>query len=389
MLGDQVGAGIEGVPARALERNDALESRRSLVEELRPRRRAKGEAPKVVERGLCLAAHCARLLPPNIRDGRDRRPDAGSGHGHFDPSHRFDPSPRDPRRRRRLRADLLRRVRIHRRAPPAPGRARLARVHPLHGGSDARTRRVRLLRVLARGRGRRLRVRRRARADRGGRPGGGGPRGPGRRRGAAADGGGGGALAFAWSRGHPARPARLPLPVAGAVREARLRRARAVVGGAGDGAGGRAGGRGGAAGGGPRRGGVGRALRGGRGGGPDGVEACAALCERVHGHARSGELRAAVADGTARVVRGKGRLTGYATGFGYGWHAVAEANDDLIALLGSAEAFMGLGVLVPSRNATLLRWCLEHGLRIVQQSTLMTIGLYHEPAGAWLPSIAY
>jgi hypothetical protein len=37
----------------------------------------------------------------------------------------------------------------------------------------------------------------------------------------------------------------------------------------------------------------------------------------------------------------------------------------------------------------LLRWCLERGLRIVQQSTLMTIGLYNEPAGAWLPSIAY
>jgi hypothetical protein len=50
---------------------------------------------------------------------------------------------------------------------------------------------------------------------------------------------------------------------------------------------------------------------------------------------------------------------------------------------------MGLGVLVPSRNAELLRWCLEHGLEIVQQSTLMTLGLYNEPAGAWLPSIAY
>ncbi len=60
-----------------------------------------------------------------------------------------------------------------------------------------------------------------------------------------------------------------------------------------------------------------------------------------------------------------------------------------MALLGSAEAFMGLGVLVPSRNAELLGWCLDHGLRIVQQSTLMTIGLYNEPAGAWLPSIVY
>jgi GNAT superfamily N-acetyltransferase len=123
--------------------------------------------------------------------------------------------------------------------------------------------------------------------------------------------------------------------------------------------------------------------------GLDDVVACDALSERVHGHERGGELRDAVADGTARVVLRDGRLTGYATGFGYGWHAVAEANDDLIALLCAPDAFMGLGLLVPSRNAALLQWCLDQGLRIVQQSTLMTIGLYNEPAGVWLPSIAY
>ena len=83
------------------------------------------------------------------------------------------------------------------------------------------------------------------------------------------------------------------------------------------------------------------------------------------------------------------RITGYATGFGYGWHAVAESNQDVIGLLGSAESLLGLGILVPSRNAQLLRWCLEHGLRIVQQSTLMTIGLYNEPSGAYLPSILF
>jgi hypothetical protein len=116
---------------------------------------------------------------------------------------------------------------------------------------------------------------------------------------------------------------------------------------------------------------------------------CGDLCARVHGHDRNGELRGAIADGTASVVERPGRISGYATGFGYGWHAVAETNEDLIALLCSAELFMGLGILVPSRNAELLRWCLGNGLRIVQQSTLMTIGLYNEPAGAWLPSIVY
>jgi GNAT superfamily N-acetyltransferase len=119
------------------------------------------------------------------------------------------------------------------------------------------------------------------------------------------------------------------------------------------------------------------------------LAACATLCARVHGHDRNGELRDAIAAGTAALVERPGRICGYATGFGYGWHAVAETNEDLIALLGSAEMFLGLGVLVPSRNAELLAWCLAHGLRVVQQSTLMTIGLYNEPAGAWLPSIVY
>jgi GNAT superfamily N-acetyltransferase len=122
---------------------------------------------------------------------------------------------------------------------------------------------------------------------------------------------------------------------------------------------------------------------------PDDVPACDALCRRVHGHDRSAELRGAIGAGTARVVERPDRVSGYATGFGYGWHAVAETNDDLQALIASAETFAGLGILVPSRNTALLRWCLDNGLRLVQQSTLMTVGLYNEPQGAWLPSIVY
>jgi GNAT superfamily N-acetyltransferase len=122
---------------------------------------------------------------------------------------------------------------------------------------------------------------------------------------------------------------------------------------------------------------------------PDDVAACDALCRRVHGHDRHGELLGAIAAGTARVVERPDRLCGYATGVGYGWYAVAEGNEDLQALIAAAESFVGLGMLVPSRNAALLRWCLGNGLRLVQQSTLMTLGLYNEPQGAWLPSIVY
>jgi biopolymer transport protein TolQ len=59
------------------------------------------------------------------------------------------------------------------------------------------------------------------------------------------------------------------------------------------------------------------------------------------------------------------------------------------ALIANADAFLGPGILVPTRNAGLFRWCLENGLRVVQPLTLMTLGFYNEPAGAYLPSILY
>jgi GNAT superfamily N-acetyltransferase len=117
------------------------------------------------------------------------------------------------------------------------------------------------------------------------------------------------------------------------------------------------------------------------------LAACDELCFQVHGHVRHAELAAAIEAGTARVVEDSNGISGYASGFGYGWHAVARTNDDLAALLAAADGYRGLGILLPTRNAELLRWCLDHGLRVVQQSTLMTLGLYSEPRGAWLPSI--
>jgi predicted N-acetyltransferase YhbS len=121
----------------------------------------------------------------------------------------------------------------------------------------------------------------------------------------------------------------------------------------------------------------------------DDIDACDAICRAVHGHDRHGELRQWVDIGSARVVERAGTITGYATGVGYIFHAVGKSDDDVIALLGAAETVQGLGFLVPSRNTALMAWCLGAGLRIVQQSTLMTMGLYNEPQGAWLPSIGY
>jgi predicted N-acetyltransferase YhbS len=121
----------------------------------------------------------------------------------------------------------------------------------------------------------------------------------------------------------------------------------------------------------------------------DDLPACNRLCLRVHGHHRGGELAEAIAQGATRVVERAGRTTGYASRVAFFGHAVGETNDDLMALIGAAETFPGPGFLVPTRNGELLRWCLGEGLRITQTMTLMSIGLYNRPTGAWLPSVTY
>src|SRR5215470_688916 len=122
---------------------------------------------------------------------------------------------------------------------------------------------------------------------------------------------------------------------------------------------------------------------------PTDENACNAQSRRVHGFDRGAELAQATQQGTARVVERGGRVTGYATDLGFFGHSTAETNVDMQSLIASAESFAGPGILVPSRNNTLLRWCLTSGLRVVQPMTLMSAGLYNDPAGAWLPSIVF
>jgi GNAT superfamily N-acetyltransferase len=122
---------------------------------------------------------------------------------------------------------------------------------------------------------------------------------------------------------------------------------------------------------------------------PDDEAACNALCIRVHGHDRPGEVREAIESGDARVVERLGRITGYTAGIQYFAHSVAETNDDLKAMIGAATDFGTPGFLVPLRNTDLFRWCLAHGLRVFFVTNMMTIGIYQEPNGAWLPSVGY
>jgi len=121
----------------------------------------------------------------------------------------------------------------------------------------------------------------------------------------------------------------------------------------------------------------------------DDLEQCDALCRSTHGHDRNGELADALMQGTATVVERDGQITGYATAVGFFGHVIGETNDDLKALIGAAEEFTGPGFHVPCRNAELMRWCLEQGLRIRQPMTLMSIGPYQEPNGPFIPSVLF
>jgi predicted N-acetyltransferase YhbS len=122
---------------------------------------------------------------------------------------------------------------------------------------------------------------------------------------------------------------------------------------------------------------------------PADLDDCNTLSHLVHGFDRGTELAQAIQHGTARVVERGGRITGYATDLAFFGHATAETNVDLQALIASVDFFGGPGILVPSRNNTLFRWCLASGLRVVQPMTLMSIGLYNDAAGAWLPSVTF
>jgi GNAT superfamily N-acetyltransferase len=119
------------------------------------------------------------------------------------------------------------------------------------------------------------------------------------------------------------------------------------------------------------------------------LNGCNALAWRVHGFDRGLELADGIHAGSAIVVERGGMVTGYASALAFFGHATAETNLDLQALIGSVESFGGPGILIPTRNSALFQWCLANGLQVVQPMTLMSTGLYNDPAGAWLPSIMF
>lgn len=119
----------------------------------------------------------------------------------------------------------------------------------------------------------------------------------------------------------------------------------------------------------------------------DDAAACNELCRKVHGFDRPGEVADAIAQGSALVVESAGRITGYTSGVGFIGHGVGESNDDLKALIASVDEFAGPGILIPTSNGPLFRWCLENGLHLVQQMVLMDTAPSGPPRGAYWPAV--
>jgi hypothetical protein len=124
------------------------------------------------------------------------------------------------------------------------------------------------------------------------------------------------------------------------------------------------------------------------------LPAAAALCKRVHGFARTGDLREALGTrGEPMVLERDGRIVAYVSHrlLGDGSHGVAEPEADLRALLLGLAPPHGatLTIFMPTRQASLLRWCLDEGLRVGIPLTLMARGEYQEPRGAYFPSSWY
>jgi len=123
-------------------------------------------------------------------------------------------------------------------------------------------------------------------------------------------------------------------------------------------------------------------------------EGCAELCRVVHGVDRLNELKHTPPFLTSFVAIRDGRVTAYASGPQF-WamnHAVSETESDMHALLvGAANLSQGQSVsfLLPMRQQSLFRWCLQKGLKVVKPMTLMTTGEYQEPKSCYLPSVGY
>lgn len=117
------------------------------------------------------------------------------------------------------------------------------------------------------------------------------------------------------------------------------------------------------------------------------MEDCNAICYHVHGFERAAELGGAIHMEIASVVELDGEISGYNTGAGFVGHGVGRTNDDVKAMICANYGNAGRGIMIPTANGELFRWCLDNGLRLNQQLTLMDTAPTGPANGAYWPNI--
>ncbi|MEG3956507.1 GNAT family N-acetyltransferase [Microcoleus sp. herbarium2] len=122
------------------------------------------------------------------------------------------------------------------------------------------------------------------------------------------------------------------------------------------------------------------------------ISECAALCEKLWGCDRTSEIEDALNYYSPFVACKQGRIVAYTCAVSPLSHSVAETEADMQALLLGAAAYSSeelLSFLLPLRYASLFRWCLQEGLRVIKPLAVMSVGEYQSPEGCWLPSFRY
>lgn len=128
--------------------------------------------------------------------------------------------------------------------------------------------------------------------------------------------------------------------------------------------------------------------------GAEDFAACAELSQRAHGFARLNELKNTPPSLRSFVALRGGRVTAYASSPHF-WalnHAIAESEEEMRALLSGVSQLSNgqpLSFLLPTRQASLFRWCLQQGMRVIKPMNLMTMGEYQQPRACYLPSVGY
>ena len=122
------------------------------------------------------------------------------------------------------------------------------------------------------------------------------------------------------------------------------------------------------------------------------VGECAALCEKLCRCDRTSEIEDALNFLSPFVACQQGQIVAYTCAVSALSHSVAQTEADMQALLLGAAAYSSEELLsfhLPLRYASLFRWCLQEGLRVLKPMAVMAVGEYHSPEGCWFPSFAY